>query len=85
MCLAIPGKVLTVEKDSNPVMGNVNFAGVQRRVCLDWLPDVKVGEYVLVHVGFALSKVDEKEAEETLNMLQRMGESLDELKDDGGA
>jgi hydrogenase expression/formation protein HypC len=78
MCLAIPGKVLTVERDSQPVMGNVNFAGIHRRVCLEWLPDVKVGEYVLVHVGFALSKVDEKEAEETLSLLRQMGE-LDDL------
>lgn len=84
MCLAIPGKVLTIEKDAQPVMGNVSFAGIQRRVCLEWLPDVNVGEYVLVHVGFALSKVDEKEAKETLDILRKMGEGLDELKEDGG-
>jgi hydrogenase expression/formation protein HypC len=80
MCLAIPGKVLSIENEVQPVMGNVNFAGINRRVCLEWLPDVKVGEYVLVHVGFALTKVDEKDAEETLTMLRQMGE-LDELKD----
>lgn len=79
MCLAIPGKVTTIEKNSQPTMGNVNFAGINRRVCLEWLPDVKVGEYVLVHVGFALTKVDEKEAEETLALLRQMGD-LDELK-----
>jgi hydrogenase expression/formation protein HypC len=80
MCLAIPGKVLTVEKDMQPVMGNVSFAGIQRRVCLEWLPDVNVGEYVLVHVGFALSKVDEKDAQETLDILKQMDGEFDELK-----
>ncbi len=82
MCLAIPGKVVNIEKDVQPAMGNVNFAGINRRVCLEWLPDVKVGEYVLVHVGFALTKVDEKEAEETLTLLRQMGD-LEELKETG--
>jgi hydrogenase expression/formation protein HypC len=80
MCLAIPGKVLSIEQGSEPVMGNVNFAGINRKVCLEWLPDVKVGEYVLVHVGFALTKVDEKEAEETLAMLKEIDDGFDELK-----
>ena len=79
MCLAIPGKVLSIDEADEPKMGNVNFAGINRRVCLEWLPDVQVGEYVLVHVGFALTKVDEKEAEETLAMLREMDE-LEELR-----
>lgn len=80
MCLAIPGKVTSIEKGTEPVMGNVNFAGISRRVCLEWLPDINVGEYVLVHVGFALTKVDEKEAEETLAMLKEI-DDLSELQD----
>ncbi len=80
MCLAIPGKVVSIEKNGEPIMGNVNFAGINRRVCLEWLPDVKVGEYVLVHVGFALTKVDEKEAKETLAMLKEMEDGFEELK-----
>ncbi|MEK7251237.1 MAG: HypC/HybG/HupF family hydrogenase formation chaperone [Bacteroidota bacterium] len=80
MCLAIPGKVLSIDKEVQPVMGNVNFAGINRQVCLEWLPDVQVGEYVLVHVGFALSKLDEKEAQETLDILKQMDGEFDELK-----
>lgn len=74
MCLAIPGKVLDIDRAAQPVMGNVNFGGVQKRVCLEWLPEVNVGDYVIVHVGFALSKVDEKEALETLQLFRDMGE-----------
>jgi hydrogenase expression/formation protein HypC len=74
MCLAIPGKVMSIDRSSTPVMGNVSFAGVSRAVCLDWLPEIRVGEYVIVHVGFALSKVDENDALETLKILEQMGE-----------
>ena len=74
MCLAIPGKVLEIEKEVSPVMGNVSFGGVRKRVCLEWVPEVRVGDYVIVHVGFALSTLDEAEALETLKMLKEMGE-----------
>lgn len=72
MCLAIPGKVLEIDTNSQPLMGKVSFGGIQKDVCLEWLPDVKVGEYVIVHVGFAISKVDEKEAIDTLKMFEEM-------------
>ena len=78
MCLAIPGKVLAIDRTVSPVMGNVSFAGVQKQVCLEWLPEVRVGEYVIVHVGFALSTVDEQEALETLKMLKEMGDLAEE-------
>jgi hydrogenase expression/formation protein HypC len=55
-------------------MGLVSFGGIEKRVCLDLVPDVAVGEYVIVHVGFALSKLDEEEALETLKLLKEMGE-----------
>ena len=79
MCLAIPGRVVEVEgiragKENGPLMGKVDFGGIQKNVCLDWTPDVNVGEYVIVHVGFAISKVNEEEALETLRMLEEMGE-----------
>ena len=80
MCLAIPGKVLSIERSAQPVMGTVSFGGVQKRVCLEWLPDVKVGEYVIVHVGFAISTVDEKEALETLELFGEM-EGMEEMLD----
>ena len=73
MCLAIPGKVLEIDSNAQPAMGTVSFGGVSKQVCLEWLPETKIGDYVIVHVGFALSKVDEEEALETLKMLEEMG------------
>ncbi len=80
MCLAIPGKVVSLQpsSDETNIPGKVSFGGILREVNFCFLPDTNVGDYVLVHVGVALSKVDEKEAMETLNYLREMGE-LDEL------
>ena len=72
MCLAVPGKVIAIDRASTPVMGTVSFSGVQKQVCLDWVPEVHEGDYVVVHVGFALNTVDEQEALETLRMLREM-------------
>jgi len=80
MCLGVPGKVTRV--DENPLgmtMGRVNFGGIVKDVCLAYVPDVQVGEYVVVHVGFAISKVDEAEALRTWEYLEEMGE-LEELE-----
>jgi hydrogenase expression/formation protein HypC len=78
MCLAIPGKLIEVAPDASGVqMGKANFAGIVKQVCLEYLPDAKAGDYVLVHVGFALQKVDEAEAARTyqaLADLQQLGE-----------
>ena len=79
MCLAIPGKILDIDEAVQPRMGNVSFGGIQKRICLEWLPDVKVGEYVLVHVGFAISAMDEKEALETLRLLDELEGAYDDL------
>ncbi len=82
MCLSIPGKVVSIDETIPGLkMGKVNFAGVGKDVCLQWLDDVKVGDYVLVHVGFALSKVDEKEAMSTIAMLREMSDPDIESKD----
>jgi hydrogenase expression/formation protein HypC len=62
-------------------MGTVNFSGVQKQICLDWVPDVKEGDYVVVHVGFALNTLDEGEALETLRILKEMNSLDDELGD----
>jgi hydrogenase expression/formation protein HypC len=78
MCLAVPGEVLEIDRSVIPVMGTVSFAGVEKQVCLEWVPEIAVGEYVIVHVGFALSKVEKEEAIETLRMLREMGELADE-------
>ena len=82
MCLAIPGKVLHIDTTVQPTMGTVSFGGIQKRVCLEWIPDLKLGEYVIVHVGFAISKMNEEEAQETLKLLEQMADGLDELKVD---
>jgi len=77
MCLSIPGKVMEIYKDGSLSMGKVDFGGVLKEVCLDYVPEVKAGQYVLIHVGFAISVLDEEEAQETLSILREMA-SLDE-------
>ena len=74
MCLAIPGKLLSKEDRAGALMGRVDFGGITREVQLDFVPDAKVGEYVIVHVGFALSRLDAEEASRTLELLREMGE-----------
>lgn len=83
MCLAIPGQVETITGD-DPLMrmGRVNFGGVIKEASLAYVPEVKVGDYVIVHVGFALSIVDEAEAQQVFEYLRQMDE-LAELKEGG--
>lgn len=84
MCLAIPGKVIEIKKESKPLMGIVSFGGIQKEICLEWVDDVKAGEYVIVHVGFAISKMDEEEAQITLNMIKEMENMSPDGGPDGG-
>jgi hydrogenase expression/formation protein HypC len=84
MCLAIPGKVLNIDSSVSPIMGTVSFGGIEKSICLEWLPDVKVGDYVLVHVGFAISKLDEHEALETLKLFDEIEGAYDELRSNEG-
>jgi hydrogenase expression/formation protein HypC len=79
MCLAIPGKVAETYHEHGVLMGKVDFGGVQKRVCLEHVPQVSVGGYVLVHVGFALQTLDEQEARHVFDFLERMNH-LDELQ-----
>ena len=81
MCLGIPGKVVETFREHGILMGKVDFGGVSRRVCLDHVQDVTLGEYVLVHVGFALAKVDEAEARRVFDFLEEMAQlgELDEV------
>ncbi|MBW7887185.1 MAG: HypC/HybG/HupF family hydrogenase formation chaperone [Bacteroidetes bacterium] len=72
MCLAIPGKIEFIDALSDPLMAKVNFGGIYKLICLETLPEAQVGDYVLVHVGFAISKIDEAEAQETLRLLKEM-------------
>lgn len=73
MCLAVPGQIVSID-DSNPEMrmAKVNFAGVEKDICIQWLPDIMVGDYVLAHVGVALNKIDEEEALETLRLFKEL-------------
>ena len=79
MCLAIPGKVEEITTDGLIRIGRVNFGGVIKKVCLDYVPEVEVGDYTIVHVGFALSKIDEETAEQTLADFRAMGVLDEEL------
>ena len=72
MCLAIPGKVLEAESEGFSRVAKVDFGGVTRKVYLDFVPEVKPGDYVLVHVGFAISKLEEEEAQRTYQLLREM-------------
>jgi hydrogenase expression/formation protein HypC len=79
MCLAIPGKVEEIATEDGLRVGRVNFGGIIKRVCLDYVPEVEVGDYTIVHVGFALSKIDEETAEKTLADFRAMGVLDEEL------
>ncbi len=79
MCLGVPGKVVTITRsDLGMQMGRVQFGGIQKEVCLSFLPEIEVGDYVIVHAGFAISQVDEAEAAATFEILKQMGD-LSEL------
>ncbi len=81
MCLAIPGKVISISGDDALTrMGRIDFSGVIKQASLAYVPEVVVGDYVIVHVGFALSKVDEEEAQKVFEYLKQMGE-LGELEE----
>jgi hydrogenase expression/formation protein HypC len=81
MCLAVPGKVIAIDDGSldTMTMGTVEFGGVRKQVCLACVPEVEVGDYVLVHVGFAINRIDEEQAREVFKLLEEM-EELAELE-----
>ena len=79
MCLGIPGKVVNTYREHDVLMGKVDFSGVFKNVCLEHVPEVQPGQYVLVHVGFALSAIDEAEALQVFKFLDEM-QQLEELK-----
>jgi len=82
MCLAVPGKIVTILEEENLGLrrGKVDFGGIHKEVCLDYTPEARVGDYVLVHVGFALIVVDEQEAQRVFEALRRL-DQLEELKE----
>ena len=81
MCLGIPGRVVETFREHGILMGKVDFGGVAKRVCLEHVPDIAPGEYVIVHVGFALARIDEAEARRVFDFLDAMNQlgELDEV------
>ena len=82
MCLAVPGKIVTIVQEEHLGLrrGKVDFGGIRKDVCLDYTPEARVGDYVLVHVGFALTVVDEEEAQRVFETLRQL-DQLDELSE----
>ncbi|MCS6951802.1 MAG: HypC/HybG/HupF family hydrogenase formation chaperone [Bryobacterales bacterium] len=79
MCLAVPGKILEIEDRDGNRVGKVQFGGVTRQVFLNFVPEAAAGDYVMVHVGFAISRVDAEEAQRSYELLQAMGMLEEEL------
>jgi len=78
MCLAVPGKITEIMDSSGVRMAKVDFGGVTREACMEYLPEAVPGDYVIVHVGFAISRLDEEEAAKTLAYLKELGALADE-------
>ncbi|MBX3057602.1 MAG: HypC/HybG/HupF family hydrogenase formation chaperone [Anaerolineae bacterium] len=79
MCLGIPGKVVEIYEAYGTRMGKVDFSGIQKEVCLAYLPEIAVGDYTIIHVGFAITRLDEASALETLALFNQMGLLEEEL------
>ena len=77
MCLAVPGKIIEIYENAGLSMGKIDFGGVTREACLAYVPEAKVGDYTIIHVGFALNLLDEAEALETLRLFDELSESSD--------
>ncbi|MCJ7566040.1 MAG: HypC/HybG/HupF family hydrogenase formation chaperone [Anaerolineales bacterium] len=84
MCLGVPGKVSEIYEANGLKMGKVDFGGVKREVCLEYVPDTEVGQYVIVHVGFAINQMSEEDAEETLTLLRQIMDIEEEIGPESG-
>ncbi|MFE9258096.1 HypC/HybG/HupF family hydrogenase formation chaperone [Streptomyces sp. NPDC006879] len=84
MCLAVPGRVLEIEERDGTRMARVDFGGVVKDVCLEYVPDMKIGDYAIVHVGFALQRLDEESARATLALFENLGVLEEEFGDAWG-
>lgn len=78
MCLSLPGKIISIDENPELRMAEVDFGGVKREVCVEWVPEANIGDYVLVHVGTALTVLDEESALESIAALTELGELLEE-------
>lgn len=82
MCLGVPGQIKEIYDHAGTRMGKVNFGGIVKEVCLEFVPDAQIGDYTIVHVGFAITKLDEQSALETLQMFHELGGLEEELNPD---
>jgi hydrogenase expression/formation protein HypC len=85
MCLAVPGKIVEIKESEGLQMAKVDFGGIFREACLDYVPEAKVGDYCVIHVGFAISLLSEQEAMETLELLKQISNIEEELGPEPGA
>jgi hydrogenase expression/formation protein HypC len=85
MCLAIPGKIVSVEEANGLRSARIQFGGIVRQASLDFVPEAEIGDYVMVHVGYAISRVDAAEAERTYQLLEEMGALEAELPPEGSS
>lgn len=81
MCLAIPGKLIAIYENTGLKMGQVDYDGAISNVCLEYVPEIEIGQYTIVHAGFALSVLDEEEARKTLDLWQELLEKADQARD----
>lgn len=79
MCLAVPGKIIEIYEQNDLRMAKVDFGGISREVCLSYVPEAQIGQYCVIHVGFAISLLDEQEAMETLDLLKQIDNFEEEL------
>lgn len=79
MCLGVPGKIVDIYEANGLKMGKIDFGGVMREACLEYVPDAQIGEYTVIHVGFAISQLSEEEAQETLALLREIANVEEEL------
>ena len=79
MCLGIPGKILEIYESGGLTMGKIDFGGVTREACLSYVPEAKIGDYTIIHVGFALNLISEEDAQETLSLLRQIADFEEEL------
>ncbi len=76
MCLSLPGKIVSIDSSGELLMGDVDFSGVRRDICLEWVPEAKIGDYVLAHVGTALTLLDEETAKTNIETLNEISSKL---------
>ena len=81
MCLAVPGRIIRLDERDGTLMSEVDFGGVKKDVCLQYIPDAAVGDYVMVHVGFAIQRLDEESALRTLQEFEHLGVLKEEFGD----